>query len=421
MPLFGELFLSDILGKPVLDPKGEELGKLKDICVIKGEPLPKVDMLLLESKKRVVKIHWSSLNLFNRKVMTSNSFFEALPTYDPEHEEDLLAVRDILDKQIVDANGARVVRVNDIKLEGYFDSAVLVAVDIGLRGILRRIGIERQGEMVLKLFNRNIPQNLISWNYIQTLQPKLTNITLTVTRQIVADLHPADLAEMMSQISPEETTHLIQNLDVETAADAISELDPKAQQAVISDLEAEQAADIIEEMSPDSAADLLSSLPAEKAQELLGHIEQEEAEDIQELLSHDADTAGGLMTNVYVAYLPQTTVGEAIEKFKVDAEDIYDIYYIYVIDEDEKLRGIVSLKELIMSELDVKLEDIMETNIKSVRPEADEDDVAAMIAKYNLVAIPVVDCDTCMVGVITVDDVIDRILPKKARKLKRGA
>ncbi len=419
MALFGELFLSDILGKPVLDPKGEELGRLKDITVVKGEPLPKIDTLLLESKKRMVKLQWSDLNLFNRKVMTSMNFINTMQTYEPA-EDDLLAVRDILDKQIVDANGARVVRVNDIKIEGYFDTAVLVAVDVGIRGLLRRMGIERQGEMVLRLLRREMPQSLISWNYIQPLQPKLTNISLTVTRQIVADLHPADLAEMISQISPQESAHLIRNLDVETAADAISELDPKDQQSVISDIEASRAADILEEMPPDSAADLLSSLSAEKAQELLGHIEQEEAEDIQELLGHDADTAGGLMTNVYVAYPPEMTVADAILKFKTDAEDIHDIYYIYVIDEDEKLRGVTSLREILLASPEATLGDIMETNIKSVRPETDEDEVAGVIAKYNLVALPVVDCDTCMVGVVTVDDILDRLIPKKARKLMRS-
>lgn len=420
MPLFGELFLSDILGNPVLDPKGEELGRLKDISIIKGEHLPKLDSLLIESKKHLVKIHWSELNIFNRKIMTSNSYLETMPHYDSDNEEDLLAVRDILDKQIVDVNGARIVRVNDIKLEGYFDSVVLVAVDVGIRGILRRLGVERQGEVVFNLLRRQMPQNMISWNYIQTLHPKLTEITLTIPRQIVSEIHPADLAEMLNQISPEESAHLIQNLDVETAADAISELDPKSQQAVISDIETERAADILEEMPPDEAADLLSSLPAEKAKELFDHIEQEEAEDIQELLGHNADTAGGLMTNIYVSYPPQMTVTEAIRNFRTEAEDIYDIYYIYVIDEEEKLRGVISLRELLIAEPEAKLEDIMETSIKSVRPEADDMEVAGIIVKYSLVALPVVDCDTCMVGVITVDHVLDLLLPKKARKHRRG-
>jgi CBS domain-containing protein len=419
MSLFGELFLGNIIGKPVLDPRGEEIGRLRDVAIVKGEPLPKVDALLVERRKKLYKIPWPDLNLFNKRIISATLSPEGVSEYDYS-EDDLLASRDILDKQIVDANGVKVVRANDIKLEGYDSDAVVVAVDVGMRGILRRLGFERLGDDVLRVFRTQLPFTLISWNYIQPLQPKLSTITLTVPRQMVSEIHPADLADLISQVSPEEGAQFIETLDVETAAEAISELEPETTTAMLHDMDAGRAADIIEEMPPDAAADVLSSLPDEKAKELLERIEKEEAEDIQELLGHEEDTAGGLMTNEFISCPPGLTVREAMERFKSDAREIEDVYYIYVVDEEDRLLGVLSLKELLLADPAAGLSDIMVTNIKSVRPEADEMDVAAVITKYNLVALPVVDSSSCMLGIITVDDIMNRLLPPQARKRRRG-
>ncbi|MBM4140709.1 MAG: magnesium transporter [Nitrospira sp.] len=418
MPFFGELFVSEILKKPVLDPKGEELGRVKDVVVIKGEPLPKVSALIIEWKKGMLRLPWSDLNIFNKRIISANVYSEVLQPYE-FNEEDLLLVRDILDKQIVDANGAKVVRVNDVKLEGYNTEAVLIAVDVGMRGILRRLGFERGGEDLMKLFKRHLPYNLISWNYIQPLEPKLTTISLTVPRQMVSELHPADIAEIISQVSHKEGASFFKGLDVETAAEALSELQPDVQAAIITGMDADKAADIIEEMPPDEAADVLSDLPVNKAKEILESIEKEEAEDIQELMSHEEDTAGGVMTNEFIAYPPEITVREAIEKFRKDAEEVETVYYLYIVDIDEKLLGVVSLRELLLAPLDAKLSDIMETKLKMVTPDTDEAEVAEIISKYNLVAIPVIDTEGFILGIVTIDDVIDRILPPAAKRKRR--
>ncbi|GAB4387535.1 MAG: CBS domain-containing protein [Thermodesulfovibrionales bacterium] len=418
MPLFGELFLSDIMRKPVLDPKGEELGRLKDVSIIRGETLPKVDALVIERRKDFYKIPWSGLNIFNKRIMAATLYSDALIPY-TYAEDDLLAVRDLLDKQIVDANGVKVVRVNDIKLEGYQADALLVAVDVGLRGILRRLGMERRGEEFLRLVRAHLPYNLISWNYIQPLQPKLSTIALTVPRQMVSDIHPADLAELISQVSHDEGAKFIENLDVETAAEALSELMPETQTAMLRDMDPQRAAGIIEEMPPDSAADVLGGLPAEKVQEIMEHLDAEEMEDLQELLGHAEDTAGGMMTIEFIAYPEATTVREAIARFRKDAPEIETVYYIYALDEGGRLAGVVSLRELLLSDPDARLSDIMEAKVKSVKPEEDESQVAGVISKYNLVALPVTDDEGALLGVVTVDDIVDRILPPKARRRRR--
>ncbi|MBF0328523.1 MAG: magnesium transporter [Nitrospirae bacterium] len=418
MPLFGELFISEILKKPVYDPKGEIIGKVKDLVVVKGDPLPKVASIIIDRPQGICRIGWERTNIFNKRIISS--FINALEAEDYDmDDDDLLAVRDILDKQIVDANGAKVVRVNDIKIEGYEEEAVLIAVDVGMRGIMRRLGIERGGEELLRLFKTNLPYNLISWNYIQHLKPKLQTISLTVPRQMLSDLHPADIADIISRISREEGAHLFKDLDLETAAEALSELKPDMQADIINAMDAEQAADIIEEMPPDEAADVLSDLPTEKAQEILEHIEKEEAEDIQELLGHEEDTAGGLMTNEFIAYGPEVTVAQAIERFKKDAGEMEAVYYIFVVDENEKLVGVTSLRELILGDPSATLAEIMETKTKTVTTNADDLVVAEIISKYNLVALPVVDSEGALVGIVTVDDVIDRILPPAAKRLRR--
>ncbi len=419
MPLFGELFLSEILKKPVLDPRGDELGKVKDIAIIRGEPLPKVDFLIIENRKKTYKLPWSGLNIFSKRIMASTLTRDALKEYDFGVEEDLLAARDLLDKQIVDADGVKVVRANDIKLEGYDSNAIVVAVDVGVRGILRRLGFERRGDSMLRLLRVHLPYNLISWNYIQPLQPKLSTIALTVPGQMVSELHPADLADLISQVSHEEGAQFIQNLDVETAADAISELETDVQTAMISDMDPARAADIIEEMPPDEAADVISALPAEKAKEILEQVEAEEAEDIQELLGHEHDTAGGLMTNEFIAYKSGTSVGDAMDQFKKDAPEIEAVYYIYVLDEEGKLVGAISLKELMLSDPGLTLSEVMETNLKVLGPEEDEMKVAAAISKYNLVALPVVDAEGSLLGIVTVDDIVDMILPPQAKRKRK--
>jgi len=418
MPLFGELFVSEILKKPVLDPRGEELGRLKDLVIVKGEPLPKVSSIIVEKKKKLFNLPWTELNIFNKRIMSAKVYSEALQPYEL-NEEDLLVVRDILDKQIVDVNGAKVVRVNDVRLEGFNSEAILIAVDIGTRGIMRRLGVERRGEDFAKLFKKRLPFNLISWNYIQPLEPKLTKISLTVPRQMVSELHPADIAEIISQVSHKEGATFFRDLDVETAAEALSELQPDVQATIISGMDTDKAADIIEEMPPDEAADVLSDLPADKAKEILESIEKEEAEDIQELLSHEEDTAGGLMTNEYIAYPPETTVREAIERFRKEAEEVETVYYIYIIDADEKLIGVISLRELLLAPLDAKLSDIMETKLKTVGPEADEKEVAEIISKYNPLALPVIDAEGYLLGIVTIDDIMDLILPPAAKRRRR--
>jgi len=418
MPIFGEIFISEILKRPVVDLRGEEIGSLRDLIIIRGQRLPVVDSLVVSRKRKLYRIAWESMSMFNRRIIATTLTKDSVPQYE-ETEKDLLAVRDILDKQVVDVTGIKVVRVNDIKLEGFEGLAVLVAIDVGMRGLLRRLGIEKQAIELLRLFKIDLPFNLISWNYLQPLEPKLKKISLTVPRQMVSQIHPADIAELISSLSIQEGRSLLQDLDIETAAETLSELNLDVQTDLIESMDPEKAFGIISQMEPDEAADLLAGLPQEKMRLFLEMLEPEIAEDIQKLLEHEEDTAGGLMTSDYIAYPEDTTVKEAMERFKKDAEDIETVYYIYVIDQNQKLVGVLSLRELLLAEPEAKLKDIMVTDLKTVAPDVDASVVAAAISKYDLVAIPVVDSEGILLGIVTVDDIIDRILPPKARRKQK--
>jgi len=414
MPLFGEIFASEVLKRPVLDPKGEELGSIRDIEIVKGELLPRVEALIIQKGKNIFRLPWRQVDIFNKKVIASKIFADALSHYEMG-EEALFVQRDLLDKQIVDANGVKVVRVNDIKLEGFKDEALIVAVDVGMRGILRRIGFERGGEDFMRLFGAKLPYNLISWNYIQPLNPRLSTLALTVPRQMMSEMHPADIAELISQVSTDEGASFIESLDLETAAETLIELPPGAQTAMIKEMDTEKASDIIEEMPPDVAADVLARLPADDAQAILQKMDREDAEDIQELLSHESDTAGGIMTTEFIHYPPQMSVRELIERFREDAREMEAVYYIYAL-EGEMLVGALSLRELLLAPPEATLSSVMETKLKTVPPDEDEGRVAEIMSKYNLVSMPVVDEAGNMLGIVTVDDIVGRIVPRRRRR-----
>jgi CBS domain-containing protein/sporulation protein YlmC with PRC-barrel domain len=418
MPLFGELFVSELLKMPVLDPKGDELGRVKDFVVIKGPSLPRVSALILEEKKKLYCLEWENVGIFNRRIISSKVYSPRVEPYKPS-DEILLIIRDIFDKQIVDADGAKIVRVNDVQLEGQNNDACVSGVDIGIRGILRRLGIERKSEKVYRLLGKTLPQDIIRWSFIQPLEPKLSKISLAIPRQMISALHPADIADIIRSVPHEQGIAFFKGLDPNVAAEALPELDDDIQKAIIEDIDKDYATEVVERMPPDEAADLIADLETDKAQELLESIEEEEAQDIQELLAHEEDTAGGLMTNQFVAYGPETTIQEAIEKFKLDAPEVETFYYVYIV-ENEKLKGVVTLRDLILHSPNVSLSEIMETKLKTVSPETDQQVVAETISKYNLLAIPVIDDEEELLGVVTIDDVMEVLLPPSSRKKRRA-
>ena len=398
------IYLSELLERPILDKKGDAIGKIRDLNVVPGDPFPCVEGLYIRTPGGMAYVSMKEINVLNKRVVTIRGDVGSIVHAEPREKEILIA-KHIMDKQIVDVNGVKVVRVNDVQLGQVNDHFGMLAIDVGFGGLIRRLG-----------FGKARKGTLIPWQYVTTLEPGLDRLTLTMTRKSLAEMHPGDMAEILSQVSMQERTALLSSLDEETAGDVIGELDDETAAKIINEMEPEKAADVLEHMDPDEAADVLGDLPEKKAVELLNRMDKEEAEEVRELLEHDEDTAGGLMTTDYVCFPPDMTTEEVMKDLRLLAPDIEMIYYLYVVDKEERLLGVLSLKDLILASPKTLLESVMKTNPKRVFATEDKKEVAEMVSRYNLYAIPVVDEQDHILGIITVDDVVDMLLPTPLRK-----
>lgn len=414
-----EIYLSSVIGRSVINNRGEEIGTLRDLIMVPGEVFPEVSHIVVKGRKGLKSVSWNEVALFTHVVVSVNAVTpHSLCSYKP-CEGEILVKRDLLDKQIVDVDGAKVVRVNDIKLGALNHKLCIFSVDIGFRGLLRRLGYERLGERFAHTIRKEIPHSEISWEYVQPLEPNSSKLALNIARNQMNELHPADLADIIENIPLRNIRTVLESMDAETTGDTIYELEPDMRNLVISQLNDEQVTDILEEMEHDEAADVLSDLPEEKAQELLEMMDREDAEDIQELLEHEEDSAGGLMTPDYFRLSAAMTAGQALEHVRRCAHDVETIYYGYIVDDNDSLEGVVSLKNLLTNAPETPLADIMEDNVKSVQVDAEPEEMLEMLAKYDLIAIPVLDEHDRMEGIVTVDDVLAHYLPQIVRNKRR--
>lgn len=415
---FNEIYLSAVIGRSVINNKGDELGILRDLVMIPGDVFPEVSHIVIKSRNGLKSLPWHEVTLFTHVVISvAGAHPPGLSSFEA-HDSEILVKRDLLDKQIVDANGAKVVRVNDIKLGNLNQKLCIFSVDIGFRGLLRRLGYERLGETIAKTLGKDIPNTEISWEYVQPLEANSSKLALNIARDQMNEMHPADLADILENIPIQSIRTVLDSIDAETTGDTIYELEADMRNVIINQLNDEQVSDILEEMEPDEAADILADLPEGKAQELLDMMSREDAEDIQELLEHEEDSAGGLMTPDYFRLSSQITIGQALEILKGCADDVETIYYGYVVDADDRLEGVVSLKQLLMNPPETHITDIIEENIKYVHIDAEPEDMLETLAKYDLIAVPVLDSDDRMAGIVTVDDVLAHYLPQII-KIKR--
>ena len=401
---FNELYLSAVIGRSVINSKGEGLGILRDLIMVPGEVFPEVSHIVIKSRKGMKTLPWNEVALFTHVVISAVSAYPpGLATYEPQ-ESEILVKRDLLDKQIVDVDGAKVVRVNDIKLGNLNSKLCIFSVDIGFRGLLRRLNYERFGEQIARILGKEIPNAEISWEYVQPLEANSSRLALNIARDQMNEIHPADLADIIENIPIQSIRTVLDSIDAETTGETIYELEADMRNVVISQLNDEQVTDILEEMEPDEAADVLSDLPEQKA---------------QELLEHEDDTAGGFMNLDYIRLASDLTVARALELVRQHAEEVETIYYGYIVDDQDRLEGVVSLKELLTSAPETHITEIMQENIKSVRVDAELEDLFEMLAKYNLIAVPVLDEEEKMAGIVTVDDILEHYLPRIIKNRRR--
>jgi len=413
-------YLSSILGKPVWDAQGERIGRCADVLVGELESaFPALCAIAVANGKKgevglvaAEDIAWLSPSII---LKTSTP-----KPYEP-HGDELWLARKVLDRQIVDTEGRRLVRVNDVQLARVCTTDqtryCLAGVDIGSRGLLRRLGVERPLVGAFKALRHEPAEAIVPWRDVAPLQTD-EPLRLRVSREKIKDLHPVDIAAIVSELDRPTGQALLGTLDTQTIADTMEEIEPRLQASMLDTLSPERAADVLEEMSPDEAADLLQDLQPHARAKLLNLMEHEDATDVQKLLAYPETTAGGIMTTEFVTVPIHLTVKESIDFLRKSAaaEEDEDIYYVYVVDETQKLQGVIALRDLVLGRPDAAVRDIMDSDVISVDPLTPQREVARAVAKYNLLAVPVVDKDNVLHGIVTVDDAIDAIIPTAWKK-----
>lgn len=411
------IFLSEIIKKPVWDSQGEYVGRCADVLVSDaGRPFPRVCALALRDGADAPHFVGEEQVDWLRPSILLAAEKPDLSPYALKGDELWLA-RQVLDRQIVDVDGRRVVRVNDLQLAKVGKHLCLVGADVGTTGLLRRLGLERLARLFFSALRRPLPEAIIPWENVAPLQADAP-IRLQVSRERISKLHPADVAAVITDLNRRTGQALVEVLDNETLADVLEESPSDVQIAVLQGLAPERAADILEEMGPDEATDLLADLPPQITQHLLELMEEDEAADVRHLLAYPEDSAGGIMTTEFVS-VPEGLIAEqALDYLRHSqaAQEDEALYYVYLTDASGHLKGALSLRKLVMCAPDTPLSDVAVTDPVKVDPHTPQDEVAHLIAKYNLLAVPVVDQEGLLHGIVTVDDAIDAVIPTAWKK-----
>jgi len=414
------IYISQLLGQKIWDAYGHPLGRLEDILVSATEKnVPPITALLVTKEKdHKEKIFVSSEAISSLwPSITLNVDQAQVKLHELKGSELLLRDR-VLDQQIVDTEGKRVVRVNDLQIARKGNRFFLTGVDVSGLGLLRRLGLEKPGKTISRMLNLPDKSHVIPWEYVASIEHD-DPLRLSVSQSRIVRMEPADIASVLDDLDHHTTKALLQGFTDEALADTLEESSAEMQVAVLSQLQPERAADVLEAMDPDEAADLLADLPNQTTEQLLTLMDDEDAEEVRSLLGYPEDTAGGIMTTEY-SYVPDDiTVEEAIAFLRTseDAEEDEIMYYVYILDKKEKLQGVVSLRDLVKSPPDRPISYWKDEDPIAVNPQTKQEEVAYIVAKYDLLAVPVIDPDTRqMLGIVTVDDALDTVLPTAWKK-----
>lgn len=405
------VFFSEIHGRAVLDTQGRPIGRLDDLKVKLGELFPKVTSVVLKKDRRPKHwaLAWDETEALNEGPIKLKPGAEDRITTLEVGAAELLLRADLLDKQVVDTFDAKIERVNDVHLLIVDHELRLVHIDFGLRGLLRRLGWLKPVDSFTRwLFAYSLPEKLISWKYIQPLAADLkSRLKLNVTMRKLHEIHPSDLADILEELDQAHRSSVFQSLDLETAAETLQEVDPKIQLSLIEATTEERASDILEQMEPDEARDFLAELPEEKKLKLMGNLDQSRREDVEELLRYKEGTAGRIMTKDFIALPRDATISLAVDAFKKVFHPLESVAYIYVADDAEHLVGVITVRHLVTCDRQETLGGLMNPHVISVHIEDDINRVADIFNKYKFLALPVVDTDNIIQGIITLQDIVE--------------
>jgi len=403
------LYFTELLGMPVHDLKGRRIGRVRDAAVVPVVHPARVDRYLVGGGWAWLTVRYDQISSLSLERGIQLSDEQLTPYHDDEYM--LRLNRDLLDQQIIDINGRKVVRVTDVTFEirndGRRDQLFVLEVDVGVRSILRRLVQGVVPPRWVRKLQYGIPPNSIRWDFCNIVEPDpQRRLRLNITNQMLEKMHPADLADIVEELSPAERGAIFETIDSEVAAEALSEVDPKMQASILESLEPEIAADIVEEMAPDEAADVLSEMEEESSEEILDEMDSEEETEVRELLEYKEDTAGGLMNTEYVALPENGAVEDALEALRGSEDLLETLNTLFLVDADGRLVSSIPLARLFVAQPGAPLRDLAPGEPLRVSVGEKQNRVTELFDKYNVLTLPVVDEDSTLCGVITADDII---------------
>jgi sporulation protein YlmC with PRC-barrel domain len=410
------LSLSELLGLTVQDSTGAAMGRVREAALVPQEDRSKVSALIVKTRAGSRTLPCSAISGIDAGVVRAST---ALAEWTPANgaEGQFLLGRDLLDQQVIDVHGRKVVRVNDVDF--YLETAQnrlilkIEGVDVGARGAIRRLLKGVIPLAALRILLQRIPPREIPWEFVDLIETDpARRVKLKISHERLAKLHPADIADIVEDLAPNEREAVFETLDEEVAAGALEELEPKFQKAVVESLDSDRAADIVEEMEPDAAADLLADLSDDRSEEILVQMQPEERQEVAELLEFGEHTAAGRMTTEYIALPVTATAHDAVEAMRTFGGRMESMSTIFLIDSHGTLAGTVPLMKIAMAKPDTPLLALHQEPLIYSRANAKENEFAELFDKYNLLTLPVVDDHNRLVGVITPDDVINMLRAK---------
>lgn len=407
--------LTALLGTPVTDAQGQMRGRIKDIAVATGPEAGKVAGLVLKNRSGLFIVPAQEVMETPAGTLELRSAGELSPLKD---EENYLFLRqDLIDRQIIDIHGRKVVRVNDVDLEWLGKGAAhllrVAEVEVGLRGAFRRIFKGVLPRATLESISRKFSAHGIPWHFVDVIEvDPARRVKLRIEHERLAEIHPSELADILEDLAPAEREAVFGSLDEEVAAETLEEVDPKLQKSLLEKLDEEKIADIVEEMDPGAAADLLAELPEDQSDAILEEMEPEERQEVEELLEFDEKSAAGCMTTDFVYLGVDATVGQAVQALRTFDGDPETVTEIYLLDDKRVLHGSIPLARLVMAQPDTRVSALTEPRVLSCPADMKQDDVAELFDKYNLHALPVLDAQGRMVGVVQSEQVISFLREK---------
>lgn len=412
-------FLNEVLHKNVYDEFDDSIGRLSDIYVTTEEGYPRAIGYKIKKDREILNCEFRDIQFVqeNEKIkIMVKGVKEIIP-----RKFSYLLSKHLLNKKIVDVNGKKVVKVNDLRMAKFAGELRVLAVDSGVIAAARRYGLDNLVQGFYNILRKTPTDNIVLWESVQSLEMINDNLKLAIPYEKLMKLHPADLADILEDLDEEDRYKILESLDKDLASDILQEIEPEIQADILETLSEHKATEILVNMPTDEIADILEEVDDEKAEKLLLNLEKEDEEEVRSLMEYEDNEVGSIMNKDFITFNINITVQETLELLRETKPDDEVSYYIYIVDEDEKLQGVISLRDLVVAAPDSKIRDIMEKDITIVKDIDKMDNAVEAIIKYDLTALPVIDEENKLCGIVIINDVIEEVLSSAWKKRLRKA